>query len=58
MWAFLIGANTRFQTQPLSMFELLVCLGAAGLVGAAVELEKAWRRHRLHAKSIPATKTL
>ena len=35
-----------FRTQALSVRELLVCLGCAGLVLAAVEAEKAWRRQR------------
>jgi Ca2+-transporting ATPase len=38
--------NPIFKTQPLSVGELGICLGAAALVGVAVELEKAWRRHK------------
>ena len=38
--------NPIFKTQPLSVGELGICLGAAALVGVAVELEKAWRRNR------------
>ena len=38
--------NPIFKTQPLSLAELAICLGAAAIVGVAVELEKAWRRHR------------
>lgn len=36
--------NPIFKTQPLSLGELGICLGAAAVVGLAVELEKAWRR--------------
>jgi Ca2+-transporting ATPase len=36
--------NPIFKTQPLSLLELGICLGAAAVVGVAVELEKAWRR--------------
>ncbi len=35
-----------FKTQALSLVELGVCFAAAGVVGVAVELEKAWRRSR------------
>ena len=38
--------NPIFKTQPLSLLELGVCLGAALTVGGVVEVEKAWRRHR------------
>ena len=38
--------NPIFKTQPLSLAELGICLGAAAIVGVAVELEKAWRRNR------------
>ena len=38
--------NPVFKTQPLSLIELGICLGASILVGVAVELEKAWRRHK------------
>lgn len=38
--------NPIFKTQPLSLMELGICLGAAALVGVVVELEKAWRRQR------------
>ncbi len=38
--------NPIFKTQPLSLGELAICLGAAATVGVAVELEKAWRRRR------------
>jgi Ca2+-transporting ATPase len=36
--------NPIFKTQPLSLAELGICLGAAALVGVAVEIEKAWHR--------------
>lgn len=40
--------NPIFKTEPLSLPELAVCLGAAALVWAVVEVEKAWRRgHQL-----------
>ena len=32
-----------FKTEPLSMAELGLCIGAAGVVWVAVEIEKAWR---------------
>jgi len=38
--------NPIFKTQPLSLPELGICLGAAAVVGVVVELEKAWRRRR------------
>jgi Ca2+-transporting ATPase len=38
--------NPIFKTQPLSLAELTICLGAAAVVGVTVEIEKAWRRHR------------
>jgi Ca2+-transporting ATPase len=38
--------NTVFKTAPLSLFELLICLGASAVVFIAVEIEKAWRRSR------------
>ncbi len=36
--------NPIFKTEALSLPELLVCLGAAAVVGLVVEIEKAWRR--------------
>ncbi len=36
--------NPIFKTEPLSLGELCICLGAAAVVGGVVELEKAWRR--------------
>lgn len=38
--------NPVFKTQPLTLAELGICLGAAALVGVVVELEKTWRRNR------------
>ena len=37
-------ANEIFRTQPLTLSELLICIGAAALVFHAVELEKLIRR--------------
>ena len=36
--------NPIFKTQALSLAELAVCLGAAGVVWVIVEIEKAWHR--------------
>ncbi|WP_342132954.1 cation-translocating P-type ATPase [Hydrogenophaga sp. OTU3427] len=38
--------NPIFKTEPLDLPELLICLGAAAVVGVVVEIEKAWRRQR------------
>jgi Ca2+-transporting ATPase len=38
--------NPIFKTEPLSMAELAVCLGAAAIVWVVVELEKTWRRRQ------------
>jgi Ca2+-transporting ATPase len=38
--------NPIFKTQPLSLLELAVCLGAAAVVWVAAEAEKAWRWSR------------
>ncbi|MEO8655456.1 MAG: cation-translocating P-type ATPase C-terminal domain-containing protein, partial [Ramlibacter sp.] len=38
--------NPIFKTQPLTAVELALCIGAATVVWAAVELEKAWRRRQ------------
>jgi P-type Ca2+ transporter type 2C len=38
--------NPIFKTEPLSLAELGICLGAAALVGVVVEIEKSWRRNR------------
>lgn len=50
--------NPIFKTQPLSFAELALCLGAAGVVWVAVELEKAWRRSDSRPDSALATDTL
>jgi P-type Ca2+ transporter type 2C len=44
--------NPVFKTEALSLAELAICLGAAAVVGVAVEIEKAWRRRT---NPIPAT---
>lgn len=36
--------NPIFKTEALSLAELAICLGAAAVVGVAVEIEKTWRR--------------
>jgi len=38
--------NPIFKTQPLSAFELLLCLAASAVVWLVVEIEKTWRRAR------------
>jgi Ca2+-transporting ATPase len=38
--------NPIFKTQPLSLPELALCLGASAVVWLVVEVEKAWRRTR------------
>ena len=38
--------NPIFKTEPLSVFELMICLGASALVWAAVELEKVWLAYK------------
>ncbi|MGE4377865.1 MAG: cation-translocating P-type ATPase [Burkholderiaceae bacterium] len=43
--------NPIFKTQPLSADELALCFGAALLVYAVVEAEKAWRRRAARAKA-------
>lgn len=50
--------NPIFKTEPLSLFELSVCLAAATVVWVAVELEKAWRRARTASTVEPATDTV
>ena len=44
--------NPIFKTEPLTLAELAICLGAAAVVGVAVELEKLWRRRRRPLTSI------
>jgi len=44
--------NPVFKTEALSLAELAICLGAAAVVGVAVEIEKAWRRRT---NPVPAT---
>ena len=39
-------ANDIFKTQPLSLTELLICIGAAAIVFHAVELEKWFKRRK------------
>jgi len=46
--------NPIFKTEPLSLAELVVCLGAAAVVWVATEAEKAWRRARRGADSAMA----
>jgi P-type Ca2+ transporter type 2C len=46
---YLPGLNTIFRTQPLSLSELLVCIGAAAVLFHAVEFEK-WLRLRKEAR--------
>jgi Ca2+-transporting ATPase len=36
--------NPIFRTEPLSLGELALCIGAALVVLVVVEIEKAWRR--------------
>jgi Ca2+-transporting ATPase len=36
--------NPIFKTQPLSLGELLLCLGLSSVVWPVVEIEKYWRR--------------
>jgi Ca2+-transporting ATPase len=38
--------NPIFKTEPLSLAELMLCLGAAAVVFMAVEIEKAWLRRK------------
>ncbi|HEY1022500.1 MAG TPA: cation-transporting P-type ATPase, partial [Flavisolibacter sp.] len=44
-------ANPIFQTEPLSLEELLICMGVAVILFHAVELEK-WIRHRQKKQAI------
>jgi len=45
--------NPIFKTQPLSLGELALCLGASAVVWMAVEIEKAWRRTSGRARNTP-----
>jgi Ca2+-transporting ATPase len=38
--------NPIFKTQPLSLFELTICLATSAVVWVVVEIEKGWRRAR------------
>jgi len=38
--------NPIFKTEPLSLAELLLCLGASAVVFIAVEIEKFWLRRK------------
>jgi len=38
--------NPIFKTEPLSLGELLLCLGASAVVFIAVEIEKFWLRRK------------
>jgi Ca2+-transporting ATPase len=46
--------NPIFKTEPLSLAELGICLGAALVVAVAVELEKAWGRSRASRRALAA----
>ncbi|HMK48602.1 MAG TPA: cation-translocating P-type ATPase C-terminal domain-containing protein, partial [Thermodesulfovibrionales bacterium] len=46
MTIYMPGLNPIFKTQPLTVGELTVTLGASSLVFCAVEAEKWWRRSR------------
>jgi Ca2+-transporting ATPase len=50
--------NPIFKTQPLSLPELALCLGAAGVVWLVVEIEKAWRRSHQASTAEPALDNL
>jgi Ca2+-transporting ATPase len=50
--------NPIFRTQPLSLAELAVCLGAAAVVWVVTEAEKAWRRGRAQAGAATAADAL
>lgn len=43
--------NPVFKTQPLTLLELLICLGAACVVFIAVEIEKVWLRRQRPARA-------
>ena len=46
---YLPAANTIFKTQPLTLYELLTCIGVSAIVFHAVELEK-WIKTRIKTK--------
>ena len=41
--------NLIFETQPLTLEELMICLAAAAVVLFAVEVEKIWLRRKIKA---------
>ncbi|MNL67655.1 Calcium-transporting ATPase 1 [compost metagenome] len=45
--------NPIFRTEPLSVGELALCIGAALVVLVVVEIEKAWRRGRQARRTAP-----
>ena len=53
---YVLKLNPIFKTHSLSELELAVCLAAARLVYAVVEVEKAWRRGRMPKSSEVALK--
>ena len=49
--------NPIFRTEPLSIGELALCIGAALVVLVVVELEKAWRRGQQRRSQAPEPAT-
>ena len=45
--------NPIFRTEPLSIGELALCIGAALVVLVVVEIEKAWRRSQQERRTAP-----
>ena len=45
--------NPIFRTEPLSLGELALCIGAALVVLVVVEIEKAWRRSQPQRRTTP-----